>query len=96
VSGGGARNPLWRQILADVLQSPLTTVEAVEGAAYGAALLAGVGAGVWPNVEAAADVVRTGDTIVPGDDAGRYDRVYDLYRSLYPTLKDTFAAISEM
>ena len=55
VSGGGARSPLWRQILADVLDSELVTVNTTEGAAYGAALLAGVGAGVWPDVDAACE-----------------------------------------
>src|SRR5690554_1229004 len=48
VSGGGAKSPLWRQILADVLGTELVTVNTTEGAAYGAALLAGVGTGVWP------------------------------------------------
>jgi xylulokinase len=51
VSGGGAKSNLWRQILADVLESELVTVNTTEGAAYGAALLAGVAAGVWPNVD---------------------------------------------
>ena len=53
VSGGGARSPVWRQILADVLGVDLVSVETGEGAALGAALLAGVGAGLWPSVEEA-------------------------------------------
>ena len=57
VGGGGARSPLWRQIQADVYGQPVETVQAEEGAAYGAALLAGVGAGVWPSVDAACDAV---------------------------------------
>ena len=64
VSGGGARSPLWRQILADVFQSELVTVNTTEGAAFGAALLAGVGAGYWPDVDAAcqAGIQITGST----------------------------------
>ena len=50
VSGGGAKSPLWRQILADVLNAELVTINTTEGAAYGAALLAGVGAGVYGSV----------------------------------------------
>ena len=94
VSGGGAKSPLWRQILADVLGTPLVSVEALEGAAYGAALLAGVGAGVWPDVNAAAAVVQTGEETPPGPDAAAYEDAYALYRTLYPTLKDTFAAMA--
>jgi xylulokinase len=64
VSGGGARSPLWRQILADVLNAELITVNTTEGAAFGAALLAGVGTGLWPSVDAAcqATVKQTGCT----------------------------------
>ena len=51
VSGGGAKSPLWRQILADVMNAEMVTVNTTEGAAYGAALLAGVGAGVWHDVD---------------------------------------------
>ena len=57
MGGGGARSPLWRQIQADVYGQTVETVQAEEGAAYGAALLAGVGAGVWPSVDAACDAV---------------------------------------
>src|SRR4029078_5071944 len=53
VSGGGAKSLLWRQILADTLGADLVTVNTTEGAAFGAALLAGVGAGVWADVDAA-------------------------------------------
>src|SRR5438093_616054 len=55
VSGGGARSPLWRQILADVFRTDVATVTTTEGAAYGAALLAGGGRGVFPSVEAACE-----------------------------------------
>jgi len=89
VSGGGARSALWRQIYADVLGADLVTVGAVEGGALGAALLAGVGAGWWPDVEAAcAAAVRvTGSTHPHPDAAAAYDAHYALYRRLYPALR---------
>ena len=92
VSGGGARSPLWRQILADVLGSELATVNTTEGAAYGAALLAGVGAGVWPDGETACrQTVRvTGSTAPNRDAAPVYERMYGVYRELYPALRGSF------
>lgn len=91
VSGGGAKSPLWRQIMADVLGVPLVVAEAIEGAAYGAALLAGVGGGVWADVQTAAVVaVKTGARVEPGADAGAYEATYQLYRDLYPLLKPAF------
>ena len=60
VSGGGARSALWRQILSDVMDVELVTVNTTEGAAFGAALLAGVGVGVWYSVdESCQAVIRT-------------------------------------
>jgi xylulokinase len=94
VSGGGAKSSLWRQILADILGAPLVSVEALEGAAYGAALLAGVGAGVWPDVQAATATIQLGDEVSPGSQAEAYESAYAIYRSLYPTLKQTFAALA--
>ena len=98
VSGGGARSPLWRQILADVLNQELVTVNTTEGAAFGAALLAGVGAGVWPSVpEACRQVVQIVDRVVPqADEVAAYEGLYPLYRQLYPALKPTFDAIGAM
>jgi len=90
VSGGGARSLLWRQILADVFDAELVTVNTTEGAAYGAALLAGVGVGAWSDVDAAcrATVRQTGVTPPQPDQVQKYERVYALYRDLYPALKD--------
>jgi xylulokinase len=97
LSGGGAKSPIWRHILADVLNAPLTEVEALEGAAYGAALLAGVGAGHWPDVQAAAGVVVTGETLVPDpENASRYVQGYAVYRDLYPTLQGLFPRLAEL
>jgi xylulokinase len=95
VSGGGARSPLWRQILADVLGAELVTVNTTEGAAYGAALLAGVGAGLWPDVDAAcqATVRLTGSTAPQPGELATYEKYYDLYRQLYPALKEISHAL---
>ncbi len=87
-SGGGAKSALWRQIFASVLNAELVTVNTTEGAAYGAALLAGVGAGAWPDVMTActAAIQVTGST-APDETVGMYTKMYAQYRALYPTLK---------
>jgi xylulokinase len=89
VSGGGARSALWLRIVASVLGLPLERTEVEEGAAYGAALLAGVRAGVWRDAaEAVAACVRVRETIEP-DPAWQavYEDGYGRFRSLYPALK---------
>jgi len=95
ISGGGARSPLWKQMIADVLNSELVTVNTTEGAAYGAALLAGVGAGIWPSVDAAcADVIEiTGRTTPNAEQVGLYKEAYGRYGPLYSALKPTFDAL---
>lgn len=91
-SGGGTKSALWRQILASVLETELVTVNAVEGAAYGAALLAGVGVGVWPDVATACrQVIRVVDTTKPDESQAKiYRKMYPLFRELYPALKSSF------
>lgn len=96
-SGGGARSALWRQILADVFGAELVTVEVTEGAAYGAALLAGVGVGAFSSVEAACDrVVRVVERTSPGPGRGRYEELYRVYVELYPRLRDPMHALSRL
>jgi xylulokinase len=96
ISGGGARSQLWRQILADIMGIELVTVNTVEGAAYGAALLAGVGAGVWPSVQAGCDAtVKTLESTRPDPEQTKiYGEIYQQYRDLYPALKPAFQAVS--
>jgi xylulokinase len=97
-SGGGALSNLWRQIHADVFNSEVITVSgSAEGGAYGAALVAGAGAGIWPSVEEAAQVV-TAETLNKPIEAQTkiYHRLYSVYRSLYGTLKDSFDQIAEI
>ena len=96
VSGGGAKSPLWRQILADIMNAELVTVNTTEGAAFGAALLAGVGAGAWPDVDSACrrTIHVTGSTPPRPDAVVEYERWYGIYRGLYPALKPTFDAVA--
>jgi xylulokinase len=88
LGGGGARGALWRQIQADVYGHPVELLEAEEGGAFGAALLAGTGVGVWASVEAAcAATVRVAETISPKD-ASVMDEAYGRYRRIYPALRE--------
>ena len=87
LGGGGARGPLWRQIQADVYGHPVELLEAEEGGAFGAALLAGTGIGAWPSVEAAcAATIRVAETIAPKNQAVM-DEAYKQYRKIYPALR---------
>lgn len=96
-SGGGTKGALWRQILASVLEAELVTVNTSEGTAFGAALLAGVGAGAWKDVASAckATVHINGQTLPDDEQVKIYRRLYPLYRELYPALKSSFANLSE-
>jgi xylulokinase len=92
VSGGGTASPLWRQILADVLGAEIATVNTTEGAAYGAGLLAAVGAGWFPTVEAAVgSLVTATPREEPGPDAAVYAEAHAVYHDLYRALKASFA-----
>jgi xylulokinase len=90
LGGGGARSPLWRQIQADVYGKVVELIAAEEGAAYGAAILAGVGTVVWPSVEkACASVIKVASRVEPNaKDSAVLDRQYHLYRKLYPAMRE--------
>jgi xylulokinase len=87
--GGGARSPLWLQLKADICQTSLRVPEVTDAACLGAALLAGVGAGVYRDLQQAVDcAVRLGRKIQPdGEDAEAYEMRYALYQRVYPTLR---------
>ena len=89
ISGGGARSPLWVKIVASVLDIPIQRTAVEEGAAYGAALLAGVASGVFGDVREAVDAcVRIRDETEPDPDwARRYAEGYERFRALYPALR---------
>lgn len=90
-SGGGTASRLWLQILADVLGAEIATVNTTEGAAYGAAALAAVGARWQPRVEdVCASWVDVTPAATPGPDAGAYVEGHRVYRDLYPALAPTF------
>src|SRR5256884_2850785 len=92
LGGGGARSELWRQIQADVYGREVNTVEAEEGAAYGAALLAGVGAGAWDSVDEACDsVVRIRSAVAPNPEAVEaLEHHYRVFRAVYPALRPLY------
>lgn len=97
--GGGGRSPFWRQMLADILKCKVTTIASKEGPALGAACLAAVAAGLYPNVEAAVDaLVKKGADHAEPDNAEvvRYDDIYQLYQSLYPTMRPAFHKLAAL
>ena len=97
VSGGASESRLWRQMLADVFDARIVTTSATQGAAFGAAMLAGIGAGVFRNAAEAAEatIVVSGST-EPNPQAHRvYDRAFEMYRSLYPQLKGSFQEMAD-
>jgi xylulokinase len=90
-SGGGLASSLWRQILADVLEADLVTTSTPEGAAFGAAVLATVGAGWFDDVPSAAGaLVHTAPAASPGPDAATYASAHAAYGALYPALAPAF------
>src|SRR3954453_7388677 len=91
-SGGGARSDFWRHLQADVYKSPLVLTNAAEGPAYGVALLAGVGTGVWGSVEEACKrSIKQVERVAPNKkQSAMYDRLYAVYDKLYYDLKDRF------
>ncbi len=94
-SGGGVKSAFWRQLLADVFGADLSLVTSTEGAAFGAALLGGVAAGVWPSVETAGDAtVRVAATTAPSSERTAFETGYRTYGRLYPALAPVFADIA--
>ncbi len=97
VSGGGAKSQLWRQILADVFNSELVTVNTTEGAAYGAALLASVGAGAHTDLSSIVnEAVKITGRDAPGTAVPIYNDYYAIYRNLYPALQGQFTAVANI
>jgi len=92
VSGGGARSPFWRQLLADILGKRVVVLETQEGSAYGAALMALVGTGVYGSVpEACRAAIREVDSVTPrSTERELYARGHQVYRALYPALRPLY------
>lgn len=97
ICGGGAKSPLWRQIMANVLNMDINSLEAEEGPGYGGAILAAVACGEYASVEEAADrLVRMKETIHPDPAiAGRYETQYQKFRAIYPALKELFPKLNK-
>ena len=95
ICGGGAKSPLWRKIMANVLGISLEMVKTEQGPGYGAAMLAMVGCGVFESVQAAADALVEVSSITEPDPAltALYDAQYQKYKKIYPALRDVFPAL---
>ena len=98
-TGGGARSPLWRQLQADIYNTPIRRTTADEGPAYGAALLGGVAAGAYRDVqEAVASCVRLREELTEPDErrSKAYEEHYAVYRSLYAANREVMHRLSEL
>jgi xylulokinase len=95
VSGGGGRSAFWRQVLADVLDKPVVTLETQEGSAYGAALLALAGTGERPVDDICRTAIREIEVLPPrAQESLIYQNGHAVYRSLYPALKPVYHMIA--
>lgn len=96
--GGGGSSSIWRQMLADVYDLPVNTLQNKEGAALGAAILAGVGAGVYDSVVQACDnIIKINNTQNQiSENVLKYDKYYNLYKEIYPSLKKQFKMLNEL
>lgn len=97
ICGGGAKSPLWRKIIANVLNLPVDSIESEEGPALGAAMLAAVGCGTFESVEQAADrIVKVVGTTEPDTEtAARYEDRYQRFVKLYPAMKDVYQMLKD-
>ncbi|MDR2939916.1 MAG: xylulokinase [Clostridiales bacterium] len=96
--GGGSANPFWRQMIADTLGVSVNTAQSKEGPALGAAVLAGVGAGIYKSVPAACEaVVKVNEAICPnGTESSEYEKYYQIYKALYKSLEGQFEALGNL
>jgi xylulokinase len=97
-TGGGARSSLWRQLQADVYGVPIHRTTADEGPAHGAALLAGVAAGVYRDVDEACSTVRLRQEVTEPDPEREriYEEHYEVYRALYPATESAMHRLAEL
>ena len=95
ICGGGAKSPLWKKIIANVLNIKLDIIESEEGPGYGGAMLAAVACGEYASVEeAASKLVKIVDTLKPDAEiAARYEERYHKFTQIYPTVKELFPKI---
>lgn len=91
LSGGGARSVFWRQLMTDAFELPTATVEQTDGAAYGSALIAGVGAGLWPNIDSATDHIKESNLTNVTSAAADFPAIARRYAQAYLALAPWFA-----
>jgi xylulokinase len=93
VTGGASKSPIWRQILSEVMNYPLQAFEEREGPAFGAALLAGLGIGVWNNPQEFPNLfIDSQKTVLNKENVKQYEMIYEKYKDLYKHLKPLFQA----
>ena len=92
ICGGGAKSPLWKKIIANVMNLKVDVIESEEGPALGGAMLAAVGCGEYPDVKAAADrIVKVIDTVEPDPElTAKYEERYQKFRKIYPEVKELY------
>lgn len=97
ICGGGAKSPLWKKIIANVMNLKVDVIESEEGPALGGAILAAVGCGVYESVEAASDkLVKIIDTVEPEADlVAKYEKQYNKFKTIYPALKGVFDTLKD-
>lgn len=97
ICGGGAKSPLWKKMIANIMNLKVDVIESEEGPALGGAILAAVGCGEYPSVEAAADqLVRIVDTVEPEEELiEKYEKRYQIFRQIYPAAKEVFRELAE-
>ncbi len=96
-SGGGSKSAVWRQIQADIFELPVKTLTgAAEGGAYGAVIVAGVGAGFWSSIEEAANMLEVETLTEPKqENFAVYRRLHGIYKKLYTDLKERFVELGQ-
>lgn len=97
-TGGGGKSPLWRQMMADVFECPVTTIDNTEGPALGAAILAGVGVGLYDDLTSACQaIVKTNKPQQPhAEKTATYKPYYTLFKEVYQSLKPQFKTLSTL
>lgn len=96
ICGGGAKSPLWKQIIANVMNLKVDVIESEEGPGYGGAILAAVGCGEYASVEEAADkLVKVVDTVEPTPElVQKYEERYRKFKKIYPAVKGLFQELA--
>ncbi len=89
ICGGGAKSPLWKKMIANIMKLKVDVLESEEGPSMGGAMLAAVGCGEYPDVETAAEkIVKVVDTVEPDEElTAKYEERYQQFRKIYPTVK---------